>query len=147
MQPVTVSTVSDACARGASGSAGRTSWTGKPELGDYVSVYGFALSYINAIYQQQDASSTMPRCSDAVLILGGYSYGSMIASHLLREIKFLNCFEPRPWIRPRTKSTVEPKNCLETQGHTWRCICQIRHNRSAGFEATKRMMVGSHIGP
>lgn len=92
MQPVTVSTVSDACARGASGSAGRTSWTGKPELGDYVSVYGFALSYINAIYQQQDASSTMPRCSDAVLILGGYSYGSMIASHLPPRDQVLELF-------------------------------------------------------
>lgn len=76
------SIISDVCLRGASGSAGKTSWTGKPELGDYVSVYGFALCYINAIYHPVEVSSPLPRCSDALLILGGYSYGSMIASHL-----------------------------------------------------------------
>ncbi|ETI29239.1 phosphatidylserine decarboxylase [Cladophialophora carrionii CBS 160.54] len=67
--------------RGASGSSGRTSWSGKPELSDYVSVYGFLLHYIDAIFR---AGAEEQRCRypPPLLILGGYSYGSMIASHL-----------------------------------------------------------------
>jgi len=78
--------------RGASGSAGKTSWTGKAELGDYVSVYGFALCYINAICHGQKGASTAPRDSDPVLLLGGYSYGSMIASHLPTRDQVLDLF-------------------------------------------------------
>jgi alpha/beta superfamily hydrolase len=66
--------------RGAAGSGGRTSWTGKPELGDFVSVYGFALHYVNAIDQLDKKEGTTRPCTPT-LILGGYSYGSMIASH------------------------------------------------------------------
>ncbi|EXJ65270.1 hypothetical protein A1O7_01611 [Cladophialophora yegresii CBS 114405] len=67
--------------RGAAGSAGRTSWSGKPELSDYVSVYGFLLNYINAIFH---SGGEEERCrhDPPLLVLGGYSYGSMIASHL-----------------------------------------------------------------
>ncbi len=67
--------------RGASGSAGRTSWSGKPELSDYVSVYGFMLHYINAIAQTHPGPDQRP-IQPPTLVLGGYSYGSMIASHL-----------------------------------------------------------------
>ncbi|KIX94037.1 uncharacterized protein Z520_10374 [Fonsecaea multimorphosa CBS 102226] len=72
--------------RGASGSAGRTSWTGKPELSDYVSVYGFLVCYIDAIFHgrppgEDDVPPAAAR-RPPVLILGGYSYGAMIASHL-----------------------------------------------------------------
>ncbi|EXJ59371.1 uncharacterized protein A1O5_12252 [Cladophialophora psammophila CBS 110553] len=67
--------------RGASGSAGRTSWTGKAELGDYVSVYGFLLCYIDAICRLRPGEEA-PVAKPPTLILGGYSYGSMIASHL-----------------------------------------------------------------
>ncbi|KAJ4580373.1 hypothetical protein HRR81_002537 [Exophiala dermatitidis] len=74
--------------RGASGSAGRTSWSGKAELADYVSVYGFMLCYIDALYRSQEGEGG---CSDVsgrastpppLLVLGGYSYGAMVASHL-----------------------------------------------------------------
>lgn len=69
--------------RGASGSAGRTSWSAKPELCDYVSVYGFFLHYINAIFQPGTEDDTVTlRQGPPILVLGGYSYGSMIASHL-----------------------------------------------------------------
>ncbi len=94
--------------RGASGSAGRTTWSGKAELADYVSVYGFVLCCIDAVFRnvsrvETDVSGTdtdVPRlcASDSrseaavpdtcrntqspILILGGYSYGSMIAAHL-----------------------------------------------------------------
>ncbi|KIW82845.1 hypothetical protein Z517_02088 [Fonsecaea pedrosoi CBS 271.37] len=67
--------------RGAAGSAGRTSWTGKPELSDYVSVYGLVLCYIDAIFRRPPVEDAA-RAGKPVLVLGGYSYGAMIASHL-----------------------------------------------------------------
>ncbi|KIW72111.1 hypothetical protein PV04_00331 [Phialophora macrospora] len=66
--------------RGAAGSGGRTSWSGKPELSDYVSVYGFLLHYIDTIFR--GAEEQPSRNGPPQLVLGGYSYGSMIASHL-----------------------------------------------------------------
>ncbi|PCH01915.1 Hypothetical protein PENO1_040530 [Penicillium occitanis (nom. inval.)] len=57
--------------RGASYSGGSTSWTGKPEMGDYISAYGFILKY----------SQLLAPGKPVELVLAGYSYGSMIASH------------------------------------------------------------------
>ncbi|OAX84604.1 hypothetical protein ACJ72_01031 [Emergomyces africanus] len=85
--------------RGASGSAGRTSWSARPELGDYVSVYGFLIHYLLGIDPDSMRDllaesgnhqlSPMPDTPDSAaesdrldIILAGYSYGSMIASHL-----------------------------------------------------------------
>lgn len=85
--------------RGASGSAGHTSWSAKPELGDYVSFYVFMIHYLNGLVSGngrhsldiEQQLSTRPSASgghhfikprSARLILAGYSYGSMIASHL-----------------------------------------------------------------
>ncbi|KAI7968112.1 hypothetical protein EIK77_007867 [Talaromyces pinophilus] len=56
---------------GASYSGGSTSWTGKPEMGDYISAYGFILKY----------SQLLAPGKPVELVLAGYSYGSMIASH------------------------------------------------------------------
>lgn len=65
--------------RGAEGSSGRTSWTGKAELGDYTAVYAFVLSLMNidGVQQHVGRNSAAP-----VLLLGGYSYGSMITSYV-----------------------------------------------------------------
>ncbi|KAL6238880.1 hypothetical protein BDW75DRAFT_189475 [Aspergillus navahoensis] len=63
--------------RGAGGSNGRTSWTAKPELADYVSFYGFMMLYLRCLKLQPEKDPEGIR-----LILGGYSYGSLIASHL-----------------------------------------------------------------
>ncbi|RMJ24912.1 hypothetical protein PHISP_04221 [Aspergillus sp. HF37] len=69
--------------RGAGDSEGRTSWTAKPELADYVTFYGFMLLYL---YTLQLGAPAHKGDSDSPagmhLILGGYSYGSLIASHL-----------------------------------------------------------------
>ncbi|KAE8382937.1 hypothetical protein BDV26DRAFT_277636 [Aspergillus bertholletiae] len=82
--------------RGAGNSEGRTSWTAKPELADYVSFYGFMLCYLHSLRLQElsqrgdgsilggatvEESDTLDRAG-VHLILGGYSYGSLIASHL-----------------------------------------------------------------
>ncbi|RAL15976.1 uncharacterized protein BO97DRAFT_383874 [Aspergillus homomorphus CBS 101889] len=70
--------------RGAGGSEGRTSWTGRPELADYASFYEFMLLYLHRMRNPRSTSSRVGGDGpDAVqLILGGYSYGSMIASSL-----------------------------------------------------------------
>ncbi|EEH07101.1 conserved hypothetical protein [Histoplasma capsulatum G186AR] len=85
--------------RGASESAGRTSWSARPELGDYVSVYGFLIHYLIGIdpdsLRDSLAESWNQRPSPVVdspestdesermeIVLAGYSYGSMIVSHL-----------------------------------------------------------------
>ena len=93
--------------RGAGDSKGRTSWTAKPEVSDYISFAGFFIHYLNSLNppplvkapghsrSQSDTTLTPIQSSlkiavddfDAfnsgmVLILGGYSYGSMICRHL-----------------------------------------------------------------
>ncbi|PYI34741.1 alpha/beta-hydrolase [Aspergillus indologenus CBS 114.80] len=70
--------------RGAGGSDGRTSWTGRPELADYASFYEFMLLYLHRLRDTRSTSSQYGEDNlEAVqLILGGYSYGSMIASSL-----------------------------------------------------------------
>ncbi|KAK2809215.1 hypothetical protein FQN50_004051 [Emmonsiellopsis sp. PD_5] len=95
--------------RGAGDSEGRTSWSGKPEFADYISVYGFMIHYLLGIdrdcirdssssseeQQQQHAiihptppdddhdQATKEADSERMeLILAGYSYGSFIVSRL-----------------------------------------------------------------
>ncbi|PLB38685.1 uncharacterized protein BDW47DRAFT_22126 [Aspergillus candidus] len=71
--------------RGAGSSEGRTSWTAKPELGDYVSFYGFMLLYLHILRTERVPPGANPSgdtIPDVRIILGGYSYGSLIASHL-----------------------------------------------------------------
>ena len=93
--------------RGAGDSKGRTSWTAKPEVSDYISFAGFFIHYLDNLTppslsrapghspSQSDTTLTPIQSSleipidhfDAlnsgmVLILGGYSYGSMICRHL-----------------------------------------------------------------
>ncbi|THC99747.1 hypothetical protein EYZ11_000797 [Aspergillus tanneri] len=85
--------------RGAGGSEGSTSWTARPELADYVSFYGFMLFYLHGLRLQVASQGGRENMTDAIrqmsseensedartnvhLVLGGYSYGSMITSHL-----------------------------------------------------------------
>lgn len=63
--------------RGADKSPGKTSWSGKAELADYTSIYVFVLSFLNS-----GVSSQMNAGNSPLLLLGGYSYGSMMTAHL-----------------------------------------------------------------
>ncbi|KAF2856822.1 hypothetical protein T440DRAFT_382503 [Plenodomus tracheiphilus IPT5] len=88
--------------RGAHGSKGRTSWSGKPELDDYSSFAAFFMHYMSYL-QPFPTSDTQfaPELSpvspqrpvignlfhtqspaNPVVVLGGYSYGSLIVKHL-----------------------------------------------------------------
>lgn len=72
------------CYSGAGGSEGRTSWTGRPELADYASFYEFMLLYLHRLRDTRSTSSQNGgnKLEAVQLVLGGYSYGSMIASSL-----------------------------------------------------------------
>ncbi|KAF2741477.1 hypothetical protein EJ04DRAFT_582994 [Polyplosphaeria fusca] len=85
--------------RGAHGSRGRTSWSGKPELDDYTSFAAFFIHYLAFLRPSPSpdtlftpssptsptsapSSSPSPSTPQPTLILSGYSYGSLILKHL-----------------------------------------------------------------
>jgi hypothetical protein len=80
---------------GAGGSEGRTSWTARPELGDYVSFYGFMLQYLHLLHSAFAPKERPPQ--DATpgirLILGGYSYGSLVVSHVPTVDAIIDLFQ------------------------------------------------------
>ena len=97
--------------RGAYISKGRTSWTGKPELDDYVSFAGFFIHYIHLLNPtvSRNTSPSIPSVPStpfdaptdnhigfhsecARVILGGYSYGSLIVKHIPPTDKILELF-------------------------------------------------------
>ncbi|OQE39266.1 hypothetical protein PENCOP_c007G00261 [Penicillium coprophilum] len=103
--------------RGAGHSEGRTSWTAKPELGDYVSFYGFMLQYLHIlglVLAPRDQVDSKPhkvsdeenKSPDIRLVLGGYSYGSLIASHVPTLDTMLDLFQPVPTTTSTNKATA-----------------------------------------
>ncbi|PVH92095.1 hypothetical protein DM02DRAFT_620147 [Periconia macrospinosa] len=79
--------------RGAHGSKGRTSWSGKPELDDYISFAAFFMHYLSylqpnppptAVFapDQSPGNTEQQGHNPPIVVLGGYSYGSMILRHL-----------------------------------------------------------------
>ncbi|KAK5126738.1 hypothetical protein LTR85_009672 [Meristemomyces frigidus] len=88
--------------RGASGSQGSTTWTGRAETEDYVSVTGFMIYYLHHLNmsRRNDTLATIPSAGGRVLdqdsevpfqalseepirlLLGGYSYGSLVLARL-----------------------------------------------------------------
>ncbi|KAL9129602.1 MAG: hypothetical protein Q9217_001990 [Psora testacea] len=71
---------------GAGNSKGSTSWTAKAELNDYISFAGLFIHYLHSIRAHLDPKpgQTFPYHipQPITLILGGYSYGSLLAIHL-----------------------------------------------------------------
>lgn len=110
--------------RGAGGSKGSTSWSGRPEREDYTSFVGLMIYYlqqlqprdglrrlstivsarasrVNANEPLTSASETSSprsdtRSNEVTLLLGGYSYGFLILSRLPPIAKILNRFESAP---------------------------------------------------
>lgn len=98
--------------RGAHGSKhkGRTSWTGRPELDDYTSFAACFIQYMNSISPfpapetpfTPDQSPARPALLQEykpgpggapLVILGGYSYGSLILKHLPPITSILKPFQ------------------------------------------------------
>ncbi|WEW59235.1 hypothetical protein PRK78_004704 [Emydomyces testavorans] len=89
--------------RGTGKSEGRTSWTAKPELADYISFYGFMIHYMHRLEtnagkeetaQQAGAKDGSSRGGEATvkIILSGYSFGSMLATFLPSAEKVVEVF-------------------------------------------------------
>lgn len=69
--------------RGAHGSQGHTSWTGVREREDYIAVAAFMIEYLHqSSTHDSNEQSLLPSDHAIKLIFGGYSYGSLITSHL-----------------------------------------------------------------
>lgn len=81
--------------RGADGSKGKTTWTGKTETKDYASVVTWALAYVQSlppptpppspglggeVKSGEEPEEEKEPEEEMELLLGGYSYGSLIAS-------------------------------------------------------------------
>ncbi|KAK5676483.1 hypothetical protein LTS10_010784 [Elasticomyces elasticus] len=98
--------------RGAGGSDGKTSWTGRSEIDDYVSVVGFVTHYLQQLrHLSEDVSSDVlspimsaderngnvpasARKKPLSLLLAGYSYGSLILARIPSIQTIQQRFEP-----------------------------------------------------
>ncbi|EGX89943.1 hypothetical protein CCM_08196 [Cordyceps militaris CM01] len=123
--------------RGAGHSAGKTSWTAKPERLDFQSVVAFLSYYIHHLDPVQGASSdrdeppttldgvangaptdTTTACERPVLVIGGYSYGSLITAQLPPLETILEPFAApssashEAQIRLRAASLAEQQNTI-----------------------------------
>lgn len=80
--------------RGAGRSAGRTSWTARPEVNDYMTFAGFVIQYAKAFLGRNSERDTNSDASASVnIVFGGYSYGSLIARHIPDAQVICNRFE------------------------------------------------------
>ena len=156
--------------RGAAGAPGKTTWSAKAELADYISFYGFMLYYLSrlAAYPVNAAAESnhgrtesyinTPASAPAeitglsndlirpMLILGGYSYGSMIASRL-PSLKIVREFfshakvgsaEAEIFLRARNLSTMhirEESNRLLEQQSRGRMLSPTHAIAVGGFES------------
>ncbi|WPG97521.1 Hypothetical protein R9X50_00029800 [Acrodontium crateriforme] len=91
--------------RGAATSAGHTTWTGHAEQEDYCSVAGFVIYYIYNLSRICSPSSSLPELLDSgfessfdqqqplQLLLGGYSFGSLVLARLPPPVSIINRFQ------------------------------------------------------
>ncbi|KAG9258424.1 Alpha/Beta hydrolase protein [Emericellopsis atlantica] len=56
---------------------GRTSWSARPEVGDYTSIVGFIVYYVHHLFHGDGVQG-----AGRALLMGGYSYGAMVTSQL-----------------------------------------------------------------
>ncbi|KAK8075684.1 Acid phosphatase [Apiospora hydei] len=68
--------------RGASKSGGKTSWTSKPEQGDYMSVVGFLAYYAHYLDISSRAAAEGHTSLSPVLLQCGYSYGAIVTTKI-----------------------------------------------------------------
>ncbi|KAK7553716.1 Alpha/Beta hydrolase protein [Phyllosticta paracitricarpa] len=86
---------------GAQNSSGRTSWTGKPELADYMSFAGALVCYVHALKLPGESSSPTSKTPDVnelpvQIVFGGYSYGSLVVTRLPPIDSLLAPFQSAP---------------------------------------------------
>ncbi|KAH8124883.1 phosphatidylinositol-glycan biosynthesis class S protein-domain-containing protein [Trichoderma asperelloides] len=104
--------------RGAGRSAGRTSWTAKPECNDYTSFVGFMTHYLHHLDPFCRRVTELPseKAVPPLLMMAGYSYGAMITTQLpplnevLEPFTSPDCGSHAAQIRLRAESWAERQN-------------------------------------
>lgn len=146
--------------RGAHGSKARTSWSGRPELDDYISFAACFMHYmtylrphhvVNAVVaseqpltSSQADPSKPPSCP--TVILGGYSYGSVILRHLPPVAAILQTFT-NPIAGSAHDEILKRSRTLAEQSNTaWTNISRSREresrSRTKGHEPKSSMTMG-----
>ncbi|KAK1500641.1 hypothetical protein CTAM01_06576 [Colletotrichum tamarilloi] len=141
--------------RGASGSAGRTSWTAKPERSDYMSFIGFMVYYMHFLDPYGSASARSPTTTlspglpDAqskppsyqpLLLIGGYSYGAMVTTqippmaHILAQFKVPAAGSAAADIRLRAQHLAEQQNVI------------LASARAASSVSPRKKYLGMRVG-
>ncbi|GJC84444.1 hypothetical protein ColLi_07282 [Colletotrichum liriopes] len=142
--------------RGASGSAGRTSWTAKPERSDYMSFVGFMVYYMHFLNpfgpsatrspttirapSPPDAQPKSPPSEHPLLLLGGYSYGAMITTQIPPMAQILAQFKVPPAgsaaadIRLRAQHLAEQQNLI------------LASARAASSMSPRKKYLGMRVG-
>lgn len=107
-----LSALTDTEARGAGDSQGRASWTGKGEMDDYISVFGFLVHYLDQLSVPENPEALSPVISATALhfnehepfapqtrrrhsihiLLAGYSFGGLIMARLPHAGKMIGRF-------------------------------------------------------
>ncbi|KJZ75288.1 hypothetical protein HIM_05214 [Hirsutella minnesotensis 3608] len=129
--------------RGAGHSAGKTSWTAKPEREDYASFVGFMVHYVHNLdpfrdaLDDRDASDDTEADSEArhpVLLMCGYSYGAMVTTQLgplealLRPFDSPDVYSDAAEIRLRAEHLAEQQNLMLGDVRA-AALEQLRHSR------------------
>ncbi|PTB37663.1 uncharacterized protein TrAFT101_005458 [Trichoderma asperellum] len=104
--------------RGAGRSAGRTSWTAKPECNDYTSFVGFMAHYLHRLdpFRRRVTEPPSEKAVPPLLMMAGYSYGAMITTQLpplnevLEPFTSPDCGSHAAQIRLRAESWAERQN-------------------------------------
>lgn len=150
--------------RGAGNSAGKTSWTAKAERYDFQSVVAFVAYYVHHLerFKHGDSATedadgtgstisretTNPLETNNILVIGGYSYGSLIAAQLPPLDAILETFSSpasdsnEAQIRLRAASLAEQQNTLI--GLTRKALREIHATRAA---SSRSVRVGGDEGP
>lgn len=111
-----LSPLTDTKARGAGDSQGKASWTGKGEIDDYISVFGFLVHYLDQLSVPEHPEALSPVISATAphfderepfapqtrrkfpidILLAGYSFGGLIMARLPHAEKMVERFANAP---------------------------------------------------
>ncbi|KAF2275043.1 uncharacterized protein EI97DRAFT_85844 [Westerdykella ornata] len=124
------------CFRGAHESQGRTSWTGRPEVRDYISFTGCFMLYLSFLHPcpsssllyspsplQAPSSSTS---NDSTIILSGYSHGSLILQHLPHVPSILQHFVSPVQGSAASEIVLRAKRLAEQTNTEWKALTLAR---------------------
>ncbi|KAF1913919.1 hypothetical protein BDU57DRAFT_558851 [Ampelomyces quisqualis] len=146
--------------RGAHGSKARTSWSGRPELDDYISFAACFMHYMaylrlhsleNVILASEQP--LMPLQADLLgppasptVILGGYSYGSVILRHLPPVAAILQTFTNPITGSAHDEILMRARKLAEQSNRAWKNTSRSRErgtrSRTKSHEPKSSMTMG-----